>query len=363
MSNNFFVRDGIMSISPYVGGESQAPGVEKILKLSSNEGALGPSPLAIEAYCSAAEEIHRYPDGASVGLREAIAQRYKLPMEGIVCGAGSDEIIGLLCQAFTSPGEEILYTAHGFLMYSIYARGCGAVPVEVPEENMKANIPNLLAAITDKTRIIFLANPNNPTGTYLNKLELESLCESLPENILLVLDCAYSEYVTAQDYTDGHAFVQRYGNVVVTHTFSKIYALGSLRVGWAYGPEGVIDVLNRVRSPFNVNGAAQKAAVAALQDSEFLQKSIEMNNAAKQKFMTDMQELGLKAHPSAANFVLLDLEDPKAANACFEHLKSEGILVRPVGSYQLPSCLRVTIGQEEEMQLVKASLARYKASA
>ena len=352
-----------MSISPYVGGESHAPGVEKVLKLSSNEGALGPSALAIEAYCNAAEEIHRYPDGASAELREAIAQRYKLPMENIVCGAGSDEIIGLLCQAFTSPGEEILYTEHGFLMYSIYAKGCGAVPVEVAEENMTASISNLLEAITDKTRIIFLANPNNPTGTYLNKQELETLCKALPENILLVLDCAYSEYVTEQDYTDGHEFVSLFGNVVVTHTFSKIYALGSLRIGWAYGPEGVIDVLNRVRSPFNVNGAAQKAGVAAVKDTAFLQKSVEINNAVKQKFMTDIKKLGLKVHPGAANFVLLDLESPKAANACFEYLKSKGVLVRPVGSYQLPSCLRITIGQEEEMQLVKDSLAGYKASA
>ena len=259
------VRPGIEEIAPYVGGDSALPGRQRVIRLASNEGALGPSPMAVGAFEEMARDIHRYPGWRLVpSLRTALAELHGLDGARIVCGAGSDELIALLCRAYAGPGDEILHTEHAFLMYAIAARTAGATPVAAPERDLTADVDALLERVTGKTRILFLANPNNPTGTYLPASELGRLRAGLREDVLLVIDAAYAEYVESDDYTPGAALVEAGDNVVMTRTFSKLYALGGLRLGWAYCPTGVADVLNRVRNPFNVAAPAQAAGVAAL---------------------------------------------------------------------------------------------------
>ena len=266
-------QPGIMDITPYVGGESAIPGVERIIKLASNEGALGPSPRAVAALRETAPDVFRYPDGGCHALRGAIGERFGLDPARIVCGAGSDELIGLLCRAYAGAGDEVLYTEHGFLMYPIAARTAGATPVTAAETNLTADVDKLLAAVTADTRIVFIANPNNPTGTYLCKDELARLRAGLPAGVLLVLDAAYAEYMEHADYTAGESLVDAGDNVVMTRTFSKIFGLGGARLGWAYCPPAIADVLNRVRNPFNVTSAAQAAGVAALGDVAFMERA------------------------------------------------------------------------------------------
>ncbi|MGE0660362.1 MAG: histidinol-phosphate transaminase, partial [Reyranellaceae bacterium] len=259
-------RPGILDIAPYVGGKDSIPGFEKPTKLSSNEGALGPSPKAMEAYRKAAAELHRYPEGGSTDLRAAIGRHYGLDPARIVCGAGSDELLNLLVRAYLGPGEELLYSAHGFLMYAINAKGVGATPVAAPEKDLRGDVDAMLAKVTPRTRIVCVANPNNPTGSYLTREELKKLHDGLPANVLLVIDAAYAEYVSRNDYSAGLELVDAADNVVMTRTFSKIYGLGGLRLGWMYASETVTDTINRLRQPFNVNLAAQAAGIAALED-------------------------------------------------------------------------------------------------
>ena len=267
-SNGPAPRPGILDIAPYVGGEHAGH-----IRLASNEGALGPSPRAMEAYQRVAGELHRYPDGGSKDLRNAIAKRFGLDAERIVCGAGSDELISLLIRAYAGPGDEVLYPEHGFLMYPIGAKSVGATPVKAPETNLTTDVDHLLAHVTPRTKLVFVANPNNPTGTYITAEEMARLHAGLPSNVVLVIDAAYAEYMNSNDYSAGQELVDRHPNVVMTRTFSKIFALGSLRLGWAYCPAGIADVLNRVRGPFNVSAAAQAAGVAAVEDAEFLERS------------------------------------------------------------------------------------------
>ena len=246
-------RPGIMKIAPYVPGKDSVEGKQTIAKLSSNEGALGPSPKAMAAYAKAAAELHRYPDGDSERLRAAIGRHYGLDAKRIVCGAGSDELLNLLVRAYCGPGDELLYSQFGFLMYPINALGVGATPVAAPEKDYRCDVDAMLAKVTDKTRVVCLANPNNPTGTYITKDEVRRLHAGLPKNVLLVIDAAYAEYVSRNDYESGVELVDQAENVVMTRTFSKIYGLGGLRLGWMYGPAGIIDVMSRLRQPFNVN--------------------------------------------------------------------------------------------------------------
>ena len=353
-------RPGIMKISPYVGGESALDGQQRIIKLSSNEGALGPSPKAMAAYTAEAANLHRYPDGGANRLRDAIGAHFGLDAEQIVCGNGSDELISMLCRAYAGPDDEILYSEHGFLMYPISAHTVGATPVSAPETDLTANVDALLAAVTDRTRIVFLANPNNPTGTYLPKDEVARLRAGLPDRTLLVIDAAYAEFVSRNDYDPGNELVDACDNVVMTRTFSKVFGLGALRLGWAYGPPHIMDVLNRLRGPFNTTAAAQAAGVAALEDTDFLERSLQHNETTRSWFMSQIDGMsGVTAVPSRGNFVLVRFRDQTTAEGADMALKSSGIIVRRMGGYGLPDSLRISIGQTDEMEICVSALRQY----
>jgi histidinol-phosphate aminotransferase len=354
MSTTPLPRPGILDIAPYVGGEAKVPGIAKPIRLASNESALGPSPKALAAYQKLASEIHRYPDGGSTELRQALARHYGLDAARIVCGSGSDELIGLLTRAYAGPGDEVLYSRHGFLMYPIAAKACGAKPVAAPEKNLTADVDALLAAMTERTKIVFLANPNNPTGTYITRDEVRRLHARLPRHVLLVIDAAYAEFVTRNDYEPGIELVEEFQNVVMARTFSKIFALGGMRVGWAYCSAPVADVLNRVRNPFNVNAAAQAAAVAALDDVTATDRAREHNDIWLPWLTRQLRQIGLEVNPSVGNFVLVRFpaEASRNADAAFAFLQARGIITRKMGGYGLPDCLRITIGTEEEMRAV-----------
>ena len=353
------LRPGLLKIAPYVGGEADAPGAERVIRLAANEGAFGPSPKAVAAYRAAAGEIHRYPDGGSRALVEALARRHGVEPGTIVCGNGSDELLSLLALAYAGPGDEVVYSAHGFLIYGIAARSVGALPVAAPERNLTADVDALLAAVTKKTRILFLANPNNPTGSYLPESELRRLHAGLPDNVLLVIDAAYAEFVSAGDYISGQELATEFANVVMTRTFSKVYALGGLRLGWALCPPAVAAGLQRIRGPFNINSAAQAAGLAALEDGEFVGAAVLHNHQAKRWFAERLKGLGLVVHPSEANFLLVSFEGWGNAEAVRQFLKARGILVRQMTAYGLPQCLRITIGRSEELREVVDALSAY----
>jgi histidinol-phosphate aminotransferase len=354
-------RPGLLDIAPYVGGESSIPGVNRVIKLASNESALGPSPAAIAAINTAATTVHRYPDGTCHELRLALQRATGLDAARIVCGAGSDELLGLLAHAYCEPGDDVLYTEHGFLIYPIAARAAGATPVAVAETNLTADVDALLAAVTPATRVLFIANPNNPTGTYVPAGEMRRLREGLPGNVLLVIDAAYAEYVDAPDYATGVDLVDDFASVVVTRTFSKIYGLGGARLGWAYCPPSVADVLNRLRHPFNVSSLAQAAGVAALADQAFVDQAREHNRVWRHWTRDALCALKLEVPASHGNFVLVRFPGDEARNAAAAdaYLKTRGIIARRVASYGLPDCLRISIGREEEMRACIAALADF----
>ena len=357
-------KPGIMTINAYVGGESELDGRDRIIKLSSNEGAFGPSPMAQEAYRQAASNLHRYPDGGAGALREAIGVRHNVDASKIVCGAGSDEVISLLCQAYAGPGDEVLYSEHGFLMYPIAAQVVGATPVSAPEVDLTSHVDSLLQQVNDNTRLLFLANPNNPTGTYLANNEMKRLRQELREDVILVIDAAYAEYATRDDYSPGIDLVDAAANVVMTRTFSKIYGLGGARLGWAYCPADIAGVLNRIRGPFNVSAPAMAAGLAALEDVSFTNKARDHNDQWLAWTRTQLLGLGLDVPASAGNFVLARFTDTRgrndnAAEAADNFLKDRGIIVRAMNSYGLDDCLRITIGQEDEMHAVVDALKEF----
>ena len=356
---------GILDIAPYIGGEAKAEGFDRPIRLASNESALGPSPKAIAAYRALAGEIHRYPDGSAAELREALGRHHELDPERIVCGAGSDELIGLLLRAYAGPGDEVLYSQHGFLMYPIGAKAVGATPVAVPERALTADVDGFLARVTERTRIVFIANPNNPTGTYLSANEMARLHAGLPPHVVLAIDAAYAEFVNRNDYEAGIALVDRAENVVVLRTFSKIYALAGLRLGWAYCPPAIADVLNRIRGPFNVTAPALAAGVAAVEDVAALARDRAHNDRWLPWLSERLAKLGLELTPSVGNFVLPRFPDEPRhnADAAFAFLQSRGILTRQMGAYGLPQCLRITIGTGEEMKAVAAALGEFMAAA
>lgn len=356
-------RPGIMDIKPYVGGESAVAGVDRVLKLSSNEGALGPSPKAMAALEAMSSEMHRYPDGGATSLRKALAARWGVDAERIVCGAGSDELLGLLVKAYVGPGDEVLYSQHGFLMYAIAAKACGATPVTAPETDLTASVDALLAAVTPKTKIVFLANPNNPTGTYLPADEVKRLRAGLRDDILLILDAAYAEFVSKNDYTPGIELVDGGNNTVMCRTFSKIFALGGLRLGWAYCPADIAGVLNRVRGPFNVSSAALVAGEAALADTGFFDLCKSHNDYWLEWTSAELKKLGLTLTPSVGNFILVQFPKDvgRNASAADAFLRSRGIIVRAMGGYGLGEWLRITVGTGEENQLVVKAVAEFLA--
>ena len=351
-------KPGISEISPYVGGKSKAEGATRVIKLSSNENPWGPSPKAIAAYQANASQLNRYPDGGHALLREAIAQSQKLPAEQIICGAGSDELLGMLVHAYAGAGDEVLYTQHGFLMYKIYTLSNGATPVAAPEKDLHTDVDALLAAVTSKTKIVFVANPNNPTGTVIPFSEIRRLRTGLREDIILGLDAAYAEYLDTADYEDGVSLVKENTNTVVFHTFSKIYGLPALRLGWAFAPASIIDVMNRVRSPFNVNAPALAAGIAAITDVAYV-NDMRTKNAVELKRVNDaVIALGYKTVPSVTNFLMVEFGGEVAAvNA---HLASRGLIVREVAGYGLPNYLRISIGTTEENGILLAALTEYK---
>lgn len=355
------VRPGILEIAPYVGGEAGLSGHKTVIRLASNENPLGPSPLAVEAYRKLGTELHRYPDGGAVRLRETIGRRFGLDPARLVCGAGSDELISFLMRAYAGPGDEVLYSRHGFLMYPIAARSVGATPVAAPETDLTADVDALLAAVGPRTRIVFLANPNNPTGSYLTVDEVARLRRGLRDDILLVIDAAYAEYVTRNDYEAGVSLVDAGDNTVMIRTFSKIYALAALRLGWAYCPPGVADVLNRVRGPFNVTAAAQAAGIAALEDPAHAEASRAHNARWLAWFTGEAEALGLTVAPSVGNFVLVRFPAgaDRDADAAHDFLNGRGIIPRKMGSYGLGDSLRITIGLESDMKAVIAALADF----
>lgn len=356
-------KPGILEIKRYVGGRSKAASATPAAKLSANESALGASPRAVEAYQAAAHDLHRYPDGDAADLRAAIAARHGLDAERVLCGDGSDEIIHLVCLAYAGPGDEVIYSEHGFLVYAIAARSVGARPVAVAERGLRADVDAMLAAVGPCTRLVFLANPNNPTGSYISGDELARLHAGLPQNVLLVIDAAYAEFVGADDYEPGTALAAGAPNVLMTRTFSKIYGLAALRLGWAHGPAPVIDILNRIRGPFNTSGPAQAAGIAALADGQFIDRARAHNDRWRPWLADKLRELDLEVAPSVANFLLLRFRDREQAHAGDDFLSAAGYLLRRMDAYGLPDCLRLTVGTGDENRGVVAATAAFLAAA
>lgn len=351
-------KEGVLAITPYAGSDVGSGGADRIV-ISSNESAFGPSWRAMEAYSASSEEMHRYPEIDARSLRQALADHHGLEVDRIICGCGSDQLIDLIALAYAGPGDETVYSEHGFTMYPIATRGVGATPVAAAEAKLTADVDAILGCVNDRTRIVFLANPNNPTGTYLGIDELRRLHAGLPEDVLLVLDAAYAEYVTAPDYDPGMTLVREASNVVMTRTFSKIYALASLRIGWAYGPAEIIDILDRVRPPFNVSTPAIAAGIAALADTEHTERSRDLNAELLPWFTAEVEKLGLIVNPSVGNFVIVRLDDPETAEAAYRFLFERGIVTRRVAGYGLPEWVRMSIGQREEMQDVVDALRTF----
>ena len=354
-------RPGVLAIDPYVPGKSTAPGVARVFKLSSNETPLGPSPKAVAAYRAVAEHLEDYPDGASTALREAIGHAFGLDPDRIVCGAGSDDLLNLIADAYLCDGDEAIHTTHAFLVYPIATLGSGATPIAVPEKDHTADVDAMLAAVTARTKIVFLANPNNPTGTYVPFDEVKRLHRALPAHVLLVLDAAYAEYVRRNDYEAGIELVATSDNVVMCRTFSKIYGLAALRLGWLYGPKHVVDAINRIRGPFNVNAAAMAAGIAAIQDSAHVEASRAHNEKWLAWLLAEIRKLGLEVTPSIANFVLIHFPETKGRTAedADAFLMQRGLILRRVKAYKLPNALRMTVGSEEANRLVVAALAEF----
>src|SRR5712672_590642 len=354
-------RAGVMAIHAYVPGKSSAPGVAKVYKLSSNETPLGPSPRALAAYRQVGEHLEDYPDGAASGLREAIGRAFGLDPARIVCGAGSDDLLNLLARAYLADGDEAIHTTHGFLVYPIATLGTGATPVVAAEKNFTADVDTILAAVTPKTKVVFLANPNNPTGTYVRFDEVKRLHGALPPHVLLVLDAAYAEYVRSNDYESGIELVATSENVVMCRTFSKIHGLAALRLGWMYGPAHVVDAVNRIRGPFNVNAAAIAAGIAAIEDTAHQDRSREHNTHWLAWLTEEIGKLGLAVTPSVANFVLIHFPQTKGRTAeeADAFLTKRGLILRRVAAYHLPHALRMTVGTEEANRLVADALAAF----
>ncbi|SFA99678.1 histidinol phosphate aminotransferase apoenzyme [Poseidonocella pacifica] len=347
-------QPGIMEIDLYQGGASKVDGVEDVVKLSSNENPFGPSPDAQAAFRASASALHRYPPTDHSGLRLSIAEVHGLDAERIICGVGSDEIIAFLCQAYVGAGDEVIHTEHGFAMYRISTLAAGGTPVEVREAERKTDVDAILNAVTERTRLVFIANPNNPTGTLISDSEVARLAEGLPDHVLLVLDGAYVEFVDGHD--GGAALVDSRENVVMTRTFSKLYGLGGLRIGWGYGPRTVIDVLNRIRGPFNLSETQLATAEAAIRDRQYAVWCRNENSRLRNWLAAELEGMGIPSDESHANFILARFADAEKAQAADATLKSHGLIVRNVAGYGLPQALRITIGDEAACRRVAAVL-------
>lgn len=354
-------QPGIMDIALYEGGAAHVQGMNNAIKLSSNENPFGPSPKAIKAAEATLAQMHRYPSTDHASLRAAIGHETGLNPDQIICGAGSDEIIAFLCQCYAGPGDEVVHTEHGFAMYRISAQAAGATPVEVPERDRMTDVDAILAGCTDRTKLVFIANPNNPTGTMIGEAEVARLADGIPPQALLVLDGAYAEYV--EGFDAGAAIINARTNVVMTRTFSKLYGLGGMRIGWGYGPKEIVDVLNRVRGPFNLSAPALAAAEAAIQDTEYTEKCRADNTRWRAWLAEALAESGVASDTSCANFILARFADQAEAEACDTYLQSKGLIVRRVAGYNLPNALRITVGDEIACRQVAAAIAAFKKGA
>jgi len=350
-------RPGVMKIDAYVPGKSAAVGAAKVHKLSSNETPLGPSPKAVEAVRNA-DHFELYPDGSATRLREAIAAKYGLDSSRIVCGAGSDELLALITHAYVGPGDEGIFSQHGFLVYRIAILAAGGTPVVAEEKDYRTDVDAILGKVTEKTKIVFLANPNNPTGTYIPFDEVKRLHAGLPSHVVLVLDAAYAEYVRRNDYEAGLELVATAENVVMTRTFSKIYGLANLRIGWMVAPAHIVDAVNRIRGPFNMNGPAMAAGIAAVQDEAHVAKAVEHNERWLAWLTNEIEALGLKVTPSVANFLMIHFPDEpgRTAKDADAFLSGRGLILRRIDAYGLPQALRLTVGSEEANRLVVSAL-------
>ncbi|QUS55699.1 histidinol-phosphate transaminase [Pseudovibrio brasiliensis] len=353
-------RAGVLAIDPYVPGKAKANGGHKLHKLSSNESPLGASPKALEAYRTVSE-LQFYPDGSAGELRTAIGEVYGLNPDHVICGCGSDEVLSLLAYAYLGEGDEAIYTTHGFLVYKIAIHAAGATPVVAPEKDLKTDVDAILERVTEKTKMVFVANPNNPTGTYIPFDEVKRLHAGLPKSCILVLDAAYAEYVRRNDYQSGIELVANSENVVMTRTFSKAYGLPALRVGWAYGPEHIIDALNRIRGPFNMNAAAIAAGAAAVRDQAFIEQAVSHNNEWLPWVVNELTKLGLDVTPSVGNFILIHFpeEQGKRAVDADAFLLERGCVLRQVKAYGFDNALRMSIGSEEANRDVVAALTEF----
>ncbi len=361
-------RPDIAAIHPYTPGVAQLPGVNRVIKLSSNEGAFGPPPGVAEAIAALGTRHHRYPDSDAVALRAAIGTRFGLDPARIVCGAGSDDLLFLLCHIYggklaDGAPSELIMTAHGFSIYEIAGKLAGCRVVKAAERALTTDVDAILAAVTPATRMVFIANPNNPTGTFVPTGELQRLRQGLPPDVLLVLDAAYAEYVERPDYDPGAALVDAGGeNTVMTRTFSKMFGIGGLRLGWAYGPAEVVANLNRVRGPFNVSLVAHDAGLAALAAPGWVEHSRRHNGTERARLTKALHDLGITVTPSETNFILADFGSAASAEAADAHLRGRGLIVRRVAGYGLPAHLRITIGTTEECDLVIDALGGFAAA-
>ncbi|MBO9670939.1 MAG: histidinol-phosphate transaminase [Sphingobium sp.] len=354
-------KDWIMAIHAYVPGKSKTDDGRSVAKLSSNENPFGTGDDARAAWNSAADSLERYPDSANGELREALAARFDLDPARVICGTGSDEVLHMAAGAFAGPGDEIIYSRFGFSVYPIATRRVGATPVVAPDKDYATDVDAILALVTEKTRLIFIANPNNPTGTFTPRAEIERLHAGLPKNVLLVIDQAYSEYLAAADDDGGLELAKTQPNVLVTRTFSKIYGLAAARVGWGYGHADLITAMNRIRQPFSFSIAASRAAVAALADTAFVERSAAHNVEWRGWFENQIAALGnkgLRAVPSKANFSLVLFEGETSAETAYKGLMDAGYIVRWLPGQELPHGLRITIGTPEEMTGLVAALRK-----
>lgn len=358
MGSRITPQPGIMEIALYQGGKSEIAGRSDVLKLSSNENPLGPPPSAIAAITAAAIGTHRYPSTDHAELRAAISEVYGLEADRVICGVGSDEVLQFICQAFTGPGNEIIHTEHGFSMYPILAHMAGATPVQVAEVDRQVSVDNILAAVTERTRVVMLTNPGNPTGTIIPESEIERLADGLPKGVILVLDCAYIEY--AADHDGGEALARSRENVIMTRTFSKLYGLGGLRIGFGYGPRALIDVMTRIRQPFNLSVVQLAAAEAAAMDLEWAKTCVEMNASERARLTGGLRQQGIACDDSHTNFVLARFADEGEAAAMETAFQAADILVRKVGGYGFPEGLRITVGRPEDNDRVLDAVAKFK---
>jgi len=354
-------KPGVLDITPYIGGRAAVAGVENVIKLSSNESPLGPSPHAVEALLKAAHDLELYPEGSAQILRDAVGEVYGLdPARIVASGDGSDAILTMLANAYLRPGDEVLFSEHDFILYKIATFANSAKAVEIPDPKLRFDVDAALARVTPRTRIVFVANPNNPTGSYISHEEMRRLHAGLPQDTLLVIDSAYSEYVRKNDYEAGIEMVSRYPNVVMTRTFSKIHGLAGMRIGWTYAPAAVCDVLNRIRGPFNVSMMQQYTAAAAIRDRAHVERSVAHNEQWKTYLTDEIRKLGLAVNESVGNFILIQF--PKGEKGCAKadaFLCGKGLILRGVAGYGLPDALRLTVGTAQANERVVAALREF----